>query len=227
MGGDTRHGSCGVGYGETVRDQIERSEVLVVAGELDVPSRLKGKREALRDARHADLEADRHALVPLPRRRSRSTRRSARVRPRIRRPALGPCLGPVRRRAASPPSAHRPRVFESAQGVLLDEQAGFHPCIAWSTTTFDGAEHVLDDLRFRGPRMRLGVRRLCSTRHGQGPMPSEDSALTLDKPHNVRHDWRGAYRQCPLEVVQLRYGLTACGHVRGLGRYSEQLHRDL
>ncbi len=72
---------------------------------------------------------------------------------------------------------------------------------------------MLDDLRFRGPRLRLGVTRTYCTRHGQGPMPSEDRALALDEPHNVRHDWQGAFRQGPLDLVLLRYALTACSHV--------------
>ena len=43
-----------------------------------------------------------------------------------------------------------PRVFEGAQGVLLDEWHGFHPYTTWSTTTFANAEKLLAE-RARPP----------------------------------------------------------------------------
>ena len=65
-----------------------------------------------------------------------------------------------------------PCVFEGAQGVLLDEWHGFHPYTTWSTTTFANAEALLGR---RAGACRLGVLRTYTTRHGAGPLVTEDA----------------------------------------------------
>ena len=40
-------------------------------------------------------------------------------------------------------SGNRTAIFEGAQGVLLDENFGFHPHTTWSTTTFKNADELL------------------------------------------------------------------------------------
>ncbi|PIY21026.1 MAG: adenylosuccinate synthetase, partial [Deltaproteobacteria bacterium CG_4_10_14_3_um_filter_60_8] len=64
-------------------------------------------------------------------------------------------------------------VLEGAQGVLLDEDFGFHPYTTWSRTTFAHADELLDEVGFEGARVRLGVLRTYGVRHGPGPFPSE------------------------------------------------------
>ena len=87
-------------------------------------------------------------------------------------------------------------VFEGAQGVLLDEWFGFHPHTTWSTTTFANADAVLDEAGFDGHRTRVGVLRTYFTRHGPGPLVTEDATLrpAAPEPHNADAGWQGRFR---------------------------------
>ena len=70
-------------------------------------------------------------------------------------------------------------MFEGAQGVLLDEWHGFHPYTTWSTTTFANAETLLAEAGMAGAAQRLGVLRTTTTRHGPGPLVTEDAVYQL------------------------------------------------
>jgi adenylosuccinate synthase len=107
-----------------------------------------------------------------------------------------------------------PVVFEGAQGVLLDERYGFHPYTTWSTTTFANAETLLAEAgasaRRQGAR-RLGVLRAYATRHGPGPLVTEDPLLHRPEPHNTHGPWQGPFRVGHLDAVALRYALDVSG----------------
>ena len=106
-----------------------------------------------------------------------------------------------------------PCVFEGAQGVLLDEWRGFHPYTTWSTTTFDNVADL-----GAPDAMRLGVLRCFTTRHGAGPLVTEDAGLsrTLVDPHNPTGPWQGAFRVGHFDAVAHRYALEVCGGVDGI-----------
>src|SRR5207244_2171342 len=78
---------------------------------------------------------------------------------------------------------------------------------------------LLDEYAFEGRRIRLGVLRTYFTRHGPGPMVSEDAALRERlpaEPHNSDGGWQGQFRVGALDVVAARYGLAATGGVDAL-----------
>jgi hypothetical protein len=102
-----------------------------------------------------------------------------------------------------------PCVFEGAQGVLLDEWRGFHPYTTWSTTTFD---NVAASAR----RLPARVLRCFTTRHGAGPMVTEDARFALVDPHNPTGPWQGAFRVGHFDAVAHRYALEVAGGVDGL-----------
>ena len=52
-------------------------------------------------------------------------------------------------------------IYEGAQGVLLDQDCGFHPHTTWSRTTFANAETVLGEIGFSGQISRIGTLRTC------------------------------------------------------------------
>lgn len=106
-------------------------------------------------------------------------------------------------------------VFEGAQGVLLDEWHGLHPYTTWSTTTFANAEALLAGAGRAGQATRLGVLRAYTTRHGAGPLVTEDATLTADlvDPHNTTGPWQGAFRVGHFDAVAHRYAVRACGGV--------------
>jgi adenylosuccinate synthase len=102
-----------------------------------------------------------------------------------------------------------PAVFEGAQGVLLDERFGFHPYTTWSTTTFANATTLLAEAGTSA--RRLGVTRAYLTRHGPGPFVTEDTALERPEPHNRHGRWQGAFRVGHFDAVALRYALEVSG----------------
>jgi len=107
-----------------------------------------------------------------------------------------------------------PVIFEGAQGVLLDEWHGFHPYTTWSTTTFENAETLLAEAG--GAAARLGVVRCYLTRHGQGPLVTEDPTLELPEAHNGPGQWQGPFRVGHFDAVALRYAVEVAGGVDAL-----------
>jgi adenylosuccinate synthase len=103
-----------------------------------------------------------------------------------------------------------PCVFEGAQGVLLDEWLGWHPHTTWSTTTFANVSALCGQFR------RIGVVRTYTTRHGTGPFVTEDSALKLPEAHNGHGEWQGAFRVGHFDAVAHRYAAEVTGGVDGL-----------
>jgi adenylosuccinate synthase len=213
--GVSRHGSCGVGVGETVHDSLTTPELTVRFGELETPERVRDKLFALRALKQKefqeafagdaapDLKRELLALTDteLPDRWLRAATDIARE---------------VSRAAPGTPSADPDSVvFEGAQGVLLDERFGFHPYTTYSRTTFEGAQEELGRWAFDGDVQRIGVLRSYAVRHGPGPLPTEAAEVTArtPEPHNLTGSWQQGVRKGWLDLVLLDYALRACGGV--------------
>ncbi|WIN00915.1 adenylosuccinate synthetase [Actinoplanes oblitus] len=181
-----RHGSCGMGVGETVAYALSSPEAPRVADVL-APARLRRRLALLRDAyelHDIPLDAVVDAFTAFGR-----TVRIVDDRHTDRLLAEGPC------------------VFEGAQGVLLDEWRGWHPHTTWSTTTFDNVTRLCSSFR------RLGVVRTYTTRHGAGPFVTEDATLRLPEAHNGHGAWQGPFRTGHFDAVAHRYAVTVAGGV--------------
>lgn len=126
-------------------------------------------------------------------------------------------------------------VFEGAQGVLLDQDYGFHPHTTWSDTTMRNAHDILDKAQAHDERglpsyaiamsgrhgfdvTRIGILRTYMTRHGAGPFVTEDADLTRDLPdaRNGNNGPQGAFRCGHLDLAALKYALAVNGPVDGL-----------
>ncbi|WP_280468180.1 adenylosuccinate synthetase [Nocardia cyriacigeorgica] len=105
-------------------------------------------------------------------------------------------------------------IFEGAQGVLLDEWRGFHPHTTWSTVEPRNARAMLAGIGATGSV--LGVTRTYSTRHGAGPLPTEDAGLAIREPHNGYGPYQGGFRLGHLDPILLRYAVTVSGGIDGL-----------
>lgn len=108
-------------------------------------------------------------------------------------------------------------VFEGAQGLLLDADRGFWPHVSPGAPGFDHALALLRDAD-APPPLRLGVLRAYATRHGPGPLVSEDPALTalLPELHNQSGAWQGPMRVGWFDLVATRHALALAGSIDGL-----------
>jgi adenylosuccinate synthase len=224
--GAGRHGSCGVGIGETVATALDRPELALRAGHLrDRPgltARLRVLRRELATVA-ADLPLALDAGDP------RATAIAAELA----------CFAPGRRgdellddwadaahalaaagvlvdeRAMTDQlGAAATVVAEGAQGVLLDQDRGFHPHTTWSRCSSAGAEELLAALAPDTRIHRVGLLRSHVVRHGPGPLPTEDPTLGgIVVEHNTAGPWQGPVRYGWFDGVLARYALAVAGPV--------------
>jgi adenylosuccinate synthase len=195
-----RHGSCGMGIGETARYALACPRDAPRAADMTSPRVLERKLTVLRDRLVSEL-ASRPVELPPPADVAAVYRA---VAGRVTLAGDGYLARLLRA---------GPVVFEGAQGVLLDEWCGFHPYTTWSTTTFENAETLLAETGSPAAATRLGVTRTYQTRHGPGPFPTEDPTLDLPEPHNADGRWQGPFRTGHLDAVALGYARAVAGGV--------------
>jgi len=220
--GGAAHGSCGIGFGETIADArtLNPDEVLR-AGDLRDSGGLKRKleriqerkREELREVARAastagELEGELQDLS--------DSRMAAVWTASLASAAAARIVGEDD--LARDARQTRTLVFEGAQGVLLDEWRGFHPHTTWSDCTGENAMTLLSEWGTGAQVERLGVLRAYATRHGAGPLPTEDSAMTasLHEYHNDHSGFQGQFRVGCFDAVLARYALSCLGGVDGL-----------
>ncbi len=204
--GAARHGSCGMGIGETARYALAYPADAPRAGDLTAPRTLLRKLTLLRDrltppGTGGGADGGTGGGAPAP---ADVAAVFGAVGARLTLAGDGYLAGLLRA---------GPVVFEGAQGVLLDEWRGFHPYTTWSTTTFENAETLLAESGAAGTATRLGVTRTYQTRHGPGPFPTEDPGLGVTEPHNADGRWQGPFRAGHLDAVALGYAARVAGGV--------------
>jgi adenylosuccinate synthase len=220
--GRARHGSCGMGVGETMADWLAYGPDVLFAGDLHDRKQVIKKLRFLRDAKYAELET---SLSDLPASDALSEELKVFDDPGIIEATAdvfeyfaglvkivdSDYLGNITRQPGV-------TIFEGAQGVLLDEWYGFFPYNSWSTLTFKNAERLLSENGFDGQVLKLGLIRGYATRHGAGPFVTEDDNLTtqLQDDHNTNNPWQREFRVGYLDFVALRYALQVTGQVDGL-----------
>lgn len=216
--GPERHGSCGAGVGEAVRDSIHFPQHTVRAAELLRPARLVEKLDEVRARKEvealdlcpaAGAEAAFASEVRIFQDESVSARWASSCSPLLDAGAIadaGLLEEWVRVEECT--------VFEGAQGVLLDEAIGFHPYTTWSRSTSANALEVLADLAPEAERLVVGVLRAHACRHGPGPLPTEctDSRLAV-REHNRSGPWQGPMRYGWFDAVLARYAIECDGAI--------------
>jgi adenylosuccinate synthase len=109
-------------------------------------------------------------------------------------------------------------IFEGAQGVLIDEKWGFAPYNTWSDVT---GSRIYDQFGLHpgdGSITTIGVVRAFPTRHGAGPFPTEfkeadhndGTQIANIVDHNVHNKWQGHLRTGYFDGVLNRYAIQAC-----------------
>ena len=213
------HGTCGMGVGETMADSIEHPELVLRARQLGDRAAVAATLRAVRDLKLAQLQDFIASLAGTPRARQviETLQNTSWIDVAIDNYAwLAEHITVVNDRTARDMiRASRNVIFEGAQGVLLDENHGFHPHTTWSTTTFANAELLLDEADFPHARTRLGVLRSYFSRHGPGPFVTDDPSFIekLPEPHNDARGWQGNFRVGAFDAVAARYALAVAGGV--------------
>ena len=208
--GAARHGSCGVGVGETVAHAELHPEDAVRAGDVADPARLHRKVKRIRD--YARTEAERLESDPA------SMELEILERPEVVQHWLDGARGIAPLLAEEDAWVQSPAVvFEGAQGVLLDERHGFHPHTTWSTCTSAPALRLVDAFAPDAAVCRIGVLRTYAVRHGPGPFPTETPDLPgTPSDHNAFNAWQGDVRRGWFDGVLARYAVEANGGIDAL-----------
>ena len=203
--GVSRHGSCGIGFGETLERQLDPAYALTVADLADtaLADRLNAIRRDYAPARLARLgfgdaglrEAELFQSDALLERYIEDVRHFL--------DAVTVCAAPA-------VIQNRQLLFEGAQGLLLDQQRGFFPYVTRSHT---GLRNVLT-LSSEWHLTRLEVTyatRAYLTRHGAGPLPGELTEKPypgVTDPTNIPNDYQGTLRFAWLNLDQLGTAIT-------------------
>lgn len=216
-----RHGSCGVGIGETARyalDHVHDPASVLRMRDLKDPDVTEAKLRTIRDNLRRQLglwcdvfereEACRddillfdndYAIEAIAHRYQKAVYKTFNI---------------IDTREMDYLIASRDTVWEGAQGVLLDEHVGFHPHTTWSTVTLHNAINTLARAGVSyNDVVKIGIMRAYGHRHGPGPFPSEDDTVRglLWEPHNSTNEWQGAFRFGWLDMVMLQYALKVVG----------------
>lgn len=217
--GKDRHGSCGLGIGETVADSLAQPELALRIGDLADRETLRRKLHAMREYKLMEFLARRDEIpieemfVFAPERLDHYVEWYSTLGAKMQivdRDYLPSILG----------LKEKTVLFEGAQGVLLDETYGFHPHTTWSNTTFANAMDLLQG--FTGDVLKVGVLRGHMTRHGAGPFPTELCEvipLTSDIQTDMHNKWgqfQEHLRVGHFDAVLARYALEVIGGVDAL-----------
>lgn len=217
--GKGRHGSCGLGIGETMADLLAHGDAMPRAADLAHPAQLQDKLRFVQQQKAAEAALLQDQLP--------AGTEAAQQWQILHDPeAVELCLGHYQDFAdlvevvdstylgqllALPGTV----IFEGAQGVLLDEWRGFHPYTTWSTTTTANADALLAEANYTGQSTRIGLVRAYASRHGAGPFVTEEEWLTQAIPdlHNSLNPWQREFRVGVFDDVATRYALEVTGGV--------------
>jgi adenylosuccinate synthase len=216
--GADRHGSCGVGVGEAVEDALLRPEYRVLAGDLDNPTLLRHKLRTIREQKCAELAIFRKDQASNPifiheyeifEREDIIDRWIASVARIVEIGLIAPD-GLLEHWLRETDHA----IFEGAQGVLLDADAGFHPFTTWSRCTATNAFEIIRQMAPSADVCQIGVMRCYAVRHGPGPLPTETGDMAaLVAEHNQTNPWQGTVRYGWFDAVLARYALDVASNV--------------
>lgn len=214
--GTGRHGSCGMGIGETMADWVTSPADSLRIEDLEVPTRMRCKLTISQIRKRSELEGTCGVSTLTP---AMEQQWAILTDPHI----VDVCVENYEKFAhlatfvddtylATLLSREGGVIFEGAQGVLLDQDWGFFPHVTRTSTTIENARVLIDHFA-DGRVKKLGLMRAYATRHGPGPFPTEDASLQLPDSHNCFGEWQRSFRVGHLDVVAARYALQVIGGV--------------
>ena len=219
--GENRHGSCGVGVGETVEDALMNSADCVLAGDLSDPPKLRRKLRSIREQKRGQLVKLYQDNMPgeALAREWEIFERDDVIEAWISKISRIVELGLVVSDSVLQRWLQQAKtvIFEGAQGVLLDADAGFHPFTTWSRCTAANAYDLIQEMAPDSQVFQIGVMRSYAVRHGPGPLPTETDGLkSVVSEHNQYNEWQGLVRYGWFDAVLARYALDVTGKLDSL-----------
>ncbi len=204
--GDGRHGSCGLGFGETIERALDPAFALTVA-DLGTPA-LRGRLQAIRDV------WVKHRLAALGVDALSADEARVRADDGVLEVFIEDCrrfADTVGQASDAGLAARGQVIFEGAQGLLLDQAIGVFPHVTRSHT---GLFNMVAIAREAGLDAieALYVTRAYATRHGAGPLPGGVEALDefdVVDPTNAPNAWQGRIRYAPLHLENLAAAIAA------------------
>jgi adenylosuccinate synthase len=212
--GAGRHGSCGLGFGETIERNAHAEFALTVADLVapDLEDRLRSLRRRWVPARLAQLGV----------RGLASDEAEILANDDLEAIFLEDCraFADGVEIASDGDLGRAGRViFEGAQGLQLDQSIGAFPHVTRSHT---GLVNVLDIAREAELEAvhAVYVTRAYATRHGAGPLPGGGDALEgfdIVDPTNQPNPWQGRMRYAVLDIDRLGAAIAADGRISDRG----------
>jgi adenylosuccinate synthase len=220
-----RHGSCGMGVGETMKDSLtfgRGSADVVTAGDLRSLPSLRSKLKRIQERKRSEVDAAGGRVsassLGVPEWEILSSERFIDIALTEYATFLATGVSIVDEAWLTSLLLREPSaVFEGAQGVLLDQDWGFHPHTTWSDCTWANAERLIPR-NLRDQVRRWGVLRTFSTRHGSGPFPVEADPFPdyARGDHNTFNLWQHNFRAGPFDLVLAKYAVDVMSGIDGL-----------
>jgi adenylosuccinate synthase len=100
-------------------------------------------------------------------------------------------------------------IFEGSQGSLLDRIFGIYPHITKSLCSDENAMKLLSEIKSDYKVIKIGVLRVYSSRHGNGPFVTYDLDYSnyITEDHNQNTRWQGMFKLGPFDLVAAKYGI--------------------
>ena len=195
--GAARHGSCGVGFGETL-ERVGRGHPLTVAdlAAPDLADRLVAIRDGWVPARLEALGVADHPAIAAHRKTLWS---DALLTGFVQEARIFAALLPARSDAEL---GSETVLFEGAQGLMLDMDLGVMPHLTRSNTGLRNMITIAQGAGI-GEIRPLYMTRAYMTRHGAGPLLHEAETLPwaeVRDPTNRPNPWQGSLRTAPLDL---------------------------
>jgi len=209
--GSSRHGSCGKGIGELGKDIAENRDILHAASLLESRDSLESIIASIQENKQSTFESLSElpdGILELERKVLLDINSPAEIADYYK--SIVTHFNIIDEFESAELIRSSNVVFEGAQGILLDENYGFHPYTTWSTTTQKNALSLLKESNHPScsePEV-TGIIRTFLTRHGAGPFPTETTDFNVPKTeHNANNQWQEDFRIGYQDGVLLKYAV--------------------
>lgn len=209
--GDSRHGSCGIGFGETIERNENYPLLSSIVSDLRTDT-IKQTIDLIRGS-YFQIRIIEHYPDILADKQDELLDQYSYMSSELLEDFLQSCeyfLNNVTIISDYDILKDSNIIFEGAQGLLLDQNYGKFPYVTRSNTGLDNVVDILNDIDNTELLTVVHVSRSYTTRHGAGPLDYEEEfpeVLKLADKTNVHNTFQGSLRYAPLNLDNL---IDAC-----------------